>query len=109
MAVLQVLTSTLRKYLSSFNFFRIVLRKHEYQGIWIRVLWEVPFTYSLIRPYWKKRDGTLFLLNIGKYKKSTQTGLLAILGTVLKWIVIIGKNFVNIGKKSIIAKTAEKT
>jgi len=39
----------------------------------------------------------------------TQTGLLAILKPVLKWIVIIGKNFVNIGKKSIIAKTAEKT
>ena len=28
---------------------------------------------------------------------------------MLKWIVIIGKYSVNIGKKSIIAKTAEKT
>ena len=57
----------------------------------------------------EKRDGTLFLLNIGKYKKNTKKGLLAILGTVLKWIVIIGKYSVNIGKKSIIAKTADKT
>ena len=109
MAVLQVLTSTLRKYLSSSQFFSNSTTKTRVPRYMDSCTLGGTFIIFINSTILENRDGTLFLLNIGKCKKSTQTGLLAILNTVLKWIVIIGKNFVNIGKKSIIAKTAEKT